>query len=43
MGERGRALVENKYSWTGVAKKMERVYRWIQREGAPPHFVHLGP
>jgi glycosyltransferase involved in cell wall biosynthesis len=43
MGERGRALVENKYSWTGVAKKMERVYRWIQGEGAPPNFVHLGP
>ena len=39
MGQRGRRLVEDEYSWPGVAKNMSAAYRWVQSGGAPPDFV----
>ena len=39
MGRRGRQLVEDRYSWSGVADKMMAAYRWLQGEGARPDFI----
>lgn len=29
MGERGRKLVEEKYTWQGVGRKMKKAYEWV--------------
>jgi glycosyltransferase involved in cell wall biosynthesis len=42
MGERGRAVVEEKYSWPGVAGEMKRVYRWMVEGGEHPPSVRVG-
>ena len=39
MGENGRKLVEQKFSWTESAKKMLLVYQWLLGEGEKPEFV----
>ncbi|MBB4070366.1 glycosyltransferase involved in cell wall biosynthesis [Salinibacter ruber] len=39
MGQRGRRLVEDKYSWSGAADKMIEAYRWLQAGGECPDFV----
>jgi len=36
MGEAGRALVEEKYSWAQAAEKMRSVYAWMKSGGQPP-------
>lgn len=41
MGRRGRALVEEKYTWTKVALEMLAVYRWLVGSGPPPDCVQL--
>jgi len=41
MGERGRAVVEEKYSWPGVAGEMKRVYRWMVEGGERPSSVRV--
>jgi len=42
MGERGRQLVAQKYSWSRVAKEMKSVYQWLLGRGERPQCVRLG-
>ncbi|MCJ7544035.1 MAG: glycosyltransferase [Phycisphaerae bacterium] len=39
MGQRGRKLVEEKYSWDHVAGQMAAVYRWLVGRGPVPAWV----
>lgn len=39
MGRRGRALVEERYTWEGVAAQMIAAYRWLLEEGSQPDIV----
>jgi len=39
MGRRGRQLVEQKYSWPGIAAQVHAVYRWMLGEGEKPECV----
>jgi len=41
MGERGRALVEEKFTWATVVDQMHDVYRWVTGEAAPPDTVRF--
>jgi glycosyltransferase involved in cell wall biosynthesis len=41
MGQRGRALVESKYSWRRVATEMKSVYAWLLGQGDRPARVTL--
>ncbi len=41
MGERGRALVLDKYGWDDAARQMKAVYEWILGQGDRPACVHL--
>jgi len=41
MGERGRALVEEKYSWRKIAADMAMAYRWLLGGGEKPACVRL--
>ena len=40
MGERGRILVDKKYSWSKAAEQMETAYRWLLHSGSQPDCVH---
>ena len=39
VGQRGRELVESRYTWPTVARQMRQVYDWILGGGAPPSTV----
>jgi glycosyltransferase involved in cell wall biosynthesis len=39
MGRRGRRLVEEQYSWPGVAERMVAAYRWMLDERPCPDFI----
>ena len=39
MGARGRALVEEKYQWPGIAERMIEFYDWLLKGGKQPEFV----
>lgn len=39
MGARGRALVEEKYQWPGIAERMIEFYDWLLKSGKQPEFV----
>jgi len=39
MGARGRRLVEERFTWPGVAAAMAEVYRWVVGGGPRPAFV----
>jgi glycosyltransferase involved in cell wall biosynthesis len=39
MGLRGRALVEEKYQWPGIAERMVEFYDWLLKGGKQPEFV----
>ena len=41
MGERGKALMKDKYSIEAVAQQMKAVYEWIVNHADQPAFVHL--
>lgn len=41
MGQRGRSLVEARYSWTSVAAEMKSVYEWATGAGMQPDCVRL--
>lgn len=41
MGQRGRRLVEDKYSWPQVGREMLSVYRWVLGNGPQPPCVRL--
>lgn len=48
IGERGRRLVERRFSWPAVTRRQMAVYRWLLDGGAPPADVlpdldHLSP
>ena len=40
MGERGKALVQEKYTAPMVAARMERLYKWLLGGGIKPDFVY---
>ena len=40
-GDRGRALVESRFTWPAVAEQMMNVYRWLRRGGPQPDCVRL--
>ncbi len=39
MGERGRAVVREKFSWPGLASQMREAYAWLLGGGSPPECV----
>lgn len=39
MGERGRRLVEERFTWPKVAAQMKEVYEWILGGNPPPEFI----
>jgi glycosyltransferase involved in cell wall biosynthesis len=39
MGQRGRHLVEEKYSWPQIGRDMLSVYHWVLGAGAKPECV----
>ncbi len=39
MGLRGRALVEERYTWPGAAARMKSVYEWMLKTGPKPECV----
>jgi len=39
MGERGRRLVEEKFSWPRIARQMKEVYEWVLGGGPKPECV----
>jgi glycosyltransferase involved in cell wall biosynthesis len=41
MGARGRALVEERFSWPHIARQMAEVYRWLLGGGSPPPCVQV--
>lgn len=41
MGERGRRLIEQSYTWERVASQMLSLYRWLAAGGPRPAFVEL--
>lgn len=43
MGCRGRTLISERYSWSGVALQMKSVYRWIGQGGDRPACVQVMP
>jgi glycosyltransferase involved in cell wall biosynthesis len=42
MGQRGRRLVEEHYTWPAAAQKMISVYRWMLGQGERPECVCVG-
>ena len=40
MGQRGRQLMEQRYSVDAVASKMKNLYEWVLGEGDKPDFVY---
>ena len=40
LGERGRALVERRYSWTRIGDEMAAVYEWLLGGGKPDCIIH---
>jgi glycosyltransferase involved in cell wall biosynthesis len=41
MGERGRRLVEQQFSWNTIGKKMKTVYEWCLTGGTPPDCIRM--
>jgi glycosyltransferase involved in cell wall biosynthesis len=41
MGQKGRQLIAEKYSWDVISKDMVNVYHWILGECVPPPCVHF--
>jgi glycosyltransferase involved in cell wall biosynthesis len=41
MGQRGRALVEERFSWAKIGQQMREVYEWILGGGAVPETVRM--
>jgi glycosyltransferase involved in cell wall biosynthesis len=42
MGQRGRRLVQEKYSWPQIGRDMLAVYQWVLGKGSQPSCVCLG-
>jgi poly(glycerol-phosphate) alpha-glucosyltransferase len=41
MGQRGRVLLERRFTWSSVAEQMYDVYRWICNEAGPPSCIRF--
>ncbi len=41
MGEHGRALVAQRFTWSHIAQQMLSVYRWVLGQGDKPDYVYL--
>ena len=41
MGDRARALVATKFSWSRIGVQMRSVYEWLLKGGTPPDSVKL--
>jgi len=41
IGRRGRALVEDTFTWSRVAEEMYDIYQWVRGEGTRPECVRL--
>ncbi|WPL19411.1 D-inositol 3-phosphate glycosyltransferase [Thiorhodovibrio winogradskyi] len=41
MGERGRVLVEQRFSWVRIAEQMLAVYQWVLGQGSKPDCVRM--
>jgi hypothetical protein len=41
MGQRGKKLIEMKYSWESVGKKMLLAYEWVLNGGTPQGFIQV--
>jgi glycosyltransferase involved in cell wall biosynthesis len=41
LAERGRALVESRYTWTRQAERLASVYRWVAGGGTAPEAVEM--
>jgi len=41
MGQRGRRLIAEKYSWPKIGREMKAVYEWVLNGGTPPACVNL--
>jgi len=41
MGERGRRLVEERFSWPKIAQQMKAVYEWVLGGGPRPEWVQI--
>ena len=39
MGERGRAVVAERFAWDGIARQFVECYRWILGQGEKPGCV----
>jgi poly(glycerol-phosphate) alpha-glucosyltransferase len=39
MGERGRELVRERFTWRRVAAEMKSVYEWVLGGGPPPECI----
>ena len=39
MGEKGRCLVQKKYTAPQVARQMQRLYEWLSGVGSKPGFI----
>lgn len=39
MGQRGRQLVEDKYTWVAAGKRMKEAYRWLVGDASRPSFI----
>jgi len=41
MGDRGRALVATRFSWSQIGKQMRAVFEWLVGSGPPPETIRL--
>ena len=41
MGENGRRLVEDKYTWPAIAEQMKSAYEWVLNGGDKPDCVDV--
>lgn len=39
MGQKGKQLIESRYTWDGVAGQMIELYQWLVGGGTPPSFI----
>jgi len=41
LGQRGRDLVQRRFTWPKIADEMSAVYRWVLGDGTPPTTIHF--
>ncbi len=42
MGQKGRELVERRFTWTQAAASFAQTYAWMLERGSPPAFIEGG-